>query len=226
MNVRPKLTTVCVFLLGTMLLLSTMLLSSCAPMKNQSSSPDYEETKKMVIDILQTEDGKKAIQEVLSEKETKQKMLMDEPFIQSTIEETLLQDDNKKQWQTFMASPEFASKYAKQMEDQHKKLIKDLMKDPDYQKSMMDILQDPEMEKQILQMTKSTEFKKQTMNVIKEAMQSPHFRLELLELLKQISIEETKDQNEQQDGGKNDQGQSQGTDGGGGGGGGSGGGGP
>ena len=41
-----------------------LLTAGCAPAESGGGEPDYEETKKMVVDILKTDDGKKAIQEV------------------------------------------------------------------------------------------------------------------------------------------------------------------
>lgn len=35
-------------------------LTACAPKTQSSSNMDYDETKKMVVDILKTDDGKKA----------------------------------------------------------------------------------------------------------------------------------------------------------------------
>lgn len=164
-------------------------LSSCAPMESQGqgSKPDYNETKTMVLDILRTEDGKKAIKEVLEQEETKRELILSEPIVQKTIQETLQDPENKKKMQMLMADPKFRQAYAKQLEDENKALIKDLMKDPEYRRSMMEILKDPEMEKQFLEITKSTEFRKQTMSVMKEALESPYFRLELLELLSQVA---------------------------------------
>jgi spore germination protein D len=152
-------------------------------MDQASAKPDYNETKQMVLDILQTEDGKKAIQEIMSEDKVKQKILMDEPFVKNTIEKTILSPENKDQLQKAMSDPKFMKEYAKQLEEEHKKILKDLMKDPDYRSTMMEILKDPEMEKNFLEMAKSKEFRKQTMSVMKESMESPYFRLEILELL-------------------------------------------
>lgn len=201
------------------LFLSVILLSSCAPMKNQEAAkPEYKETKQMVLDILQTEEGKKAIQEIMKDKEMKQKILMNEPFVQKTIEKTILSPENKEKLTEVLSDPKFAKAYAKQMEDEHKKLIKDLMKDPEYRASMMQILKDPEMEKQFLELTKSKEFRQQTMTVMKEAMESPYFRLELLELLSKVAEQPPK---EKKKGGKEGGGGGEGGGGSGGGGGGS-----
>ena len=40
-------------------LIVSVLISGCAPKDESSGQMDYEETKKMVVDILKTDDGKK-----------------------------------------------------------------------------------------------------------------------------------------------------------------------
>ncbi|GGK21002.1 germination protein GerD [Caldalkalibacillus thermarum] len=198
------------FILWASAMMAISTLTACAPVEEQVS-PDYKETKQMVLDILQTEEGKKAIQDILKEDEFKQQLLIDEPVVKKTIQDTLLQADNKEKWQQLMLDPKFAQKYAKQLENEHKRLLKDLMKDPEYQAAMIDILKDPEMEKQFVEVAKSQAFRQETMNIMKEALQSPYFRLELLQLLSQVA----KEMEGQQQGG---QGQQQQSDQGGGGG--------
>ena len=154
----------------------------------------------MVLDILQTEEGKKAIKEIIKDDAIKQEIMLDEPFIKKTIQETLLQADNKEKWQQLLTDPKFMKEYAKQLEEQNKKIIKDLMKDPEYQSAMMEVLKDPEMEKQFLELTKSKAFRQETMSVMKEALGSPYFRLELLQLLSQVAKE---NQSEPKQGGQN-----------------------
>ena len=176
-----------------------LLMSGCSSDEEQSQA-DYKEVKQMVLDILQTEEGKKAIKEIIKDDAIKQEIMLDEPFIKKTIQETLLQADNKEKWQQLLTDPKFMKEYAKQLEEQNKKIIKDLMKDPEYQSAMMEVLKDPEMEKQFLELTKSKAFRQETMSVMKEALGSPDFRLELLQLLSQVAKE---NQSEPKQGGQN-----------------------
>jgi spore germination protein D len=180
------------FLQTISLILFVILLSSCAPKEAAGGKPDYKETKQMVLDILQTEEGKKAIEEVMKDKEVKQKIFINEPFVKKTIESTILSPENTESLKKIMSDPKFMKEYAKQLEKEHKHIIKDLMKDPDYRKSMTEILKDPEMEKQFLELTKSQDFRKQTMTVMKESLESPYFRLELLELLSKVAEQSPK----------------------------------
>ncbi|WP_025028071.1 spore germination lipoprotein GerD [Caldalkalibacillus mannanilyticus] len=173
-------------LLAFVFIVLMLFVSSCAP-EEQTAKPDYKETKQMVVDILQTDEGKKAVEEVMQEDKVKQELLLDEPFVKKTIETTILNPENTEKLKEIMSDPEFMKEYAKQLEDEHKKLIKDLMKDPQYRASLIEVLKDPEMEKQFLEMAKSNEFRQQTMSVMKDAIQSPYFRLELLELLGKVA---------------------------------------
>lgn len=170
-------------------LLAVVLLLGACSAEEEEGQVDYKEVKQMVLDILQTEEGKKAIKDILKDEEFKRELLLDEPLIKKTIQDTLLQTDNKEKWQKLMMDPQFLKEYAKQLEEQNKKLIKDLMKDPEYQTAMMEVLKDPEMEKQFLNLTKTKAFRQETMKVMKEALASPYFRLELLELLSQVAQE-------------------------------------
>lgn len=65
-----------------------------------------------------------------------------------------------------------------------------LIKDPTYQKSVSDILKSPEVMKMFLDLTKTPDYRKQSMTVMQEAMQSPLFKMEVLELLKTVVQEQ------------------------------------
>jgi len=171
-------------------ILILVLLSSCAP--QETAKPDYKETKQMVLDVLHTDEGKKTVEEVVKDEKVKQELLIDEPFVKQTIQSTLLNPENTDKLKEIMSDPKFMKEYAKQLEEEHKKLIKDLMKDPEYRATLIETFKDPEMEKQFLEMAKSAEFRQQTMTVMKEAMESPYFRLELLELLSKVAEEPPK----------------------------------
>lgn len=176
-------------LLYFLCLLALFLLCSCSPKESSKSSPDYNQTKELVLDILHTDEGKKAVQEVMGNEEAKKQMILEAPEVRKVVQETLLSEENKQKLEELMSDPEFVKEYAKQLEEQHKHLIKALMKDPEYQTAMQEILKDPEMEKHILELTKSKEFRQQTMAVMKEAIQSPYFRLELLQLMSKVAEE-------------------------------------
>lgn len=179
-------------ILFILMLISSSFIGCAALEDSNTSQPDYEETKKMVVDMLQTEDGKKAIQEVLKGDEVKEQLVMEQEFIKDTIEKTLASEEGKTYWQEVMKDPEFAKTFAESLQKENEKLLKDLMKDPEYQSMMIDILKDPEMEKSYTELMKSKDTRKELMAIVTEAMESPLFVAKVNDLLTDIAKKELK----------------------------------
>ncbi|MFP3489394.1 spore germination lipoprotein GerD, partial [Staphylococcus sp. SIMBA_130] len=93
------------------------------------------------------DEGKKAIQEVLSDAEIKKQLVMEQPFVKETIQKVLTTEEGKAYWQEMLKDPTFVENFAKNIQEENKELFKSLMDDPDFQEKMMDLLQDPVMEK-------------------------------------------------------------------------------
>ncbi|MCC3378082.1 spore germination lipoprotein GerD [Paenibacillus farraposensis] len=225
---------------------------------DQSSSPpqnSYKETKTMVVDILKSDDGKKAIEEALtgqssSSKEGQSgqsgeegesgagsggssgggsggasggmgmKMLMPAQSAEQmkiAVKDTLVSPEYKKEIEKIMTDPRFAGEFAKAINSQNKQLHMQLIKDPSYQKSIESMLKSPELTKMYMDLTKTPEYRKQAMTVMHDAMQSPIFRLEVMNLLKTVVQEELQPKVEKKSPGGTS-GQKQGGGGGGGGG--------
>ncbi|MCE7793912.1 spore gernimation protein GerD [Salipaludibacillus sp. CUR1] len=159
---------------------------------NNSSQSDYEETKQMVVDVLQTEEGKRAIQEVLKGEEMREQLVMEQEFIKDTIQTTLASEKGRKYWERVMKDPEFAETFAVSMQEQNEQLLKGLMRDPEYQGMMQDILRDPEMEEDYLELMQTKTYRNQLQALVAEAMESPLFVARVSELLQQIAREELK----------------------------------
>jgi spore germination protein D len=207
------------------LLLPLLILSACGGGGGQASAnqPDYEETKKMVVDILKTDDGKKAIQDIMSDEKVKQKLIMDEGVVKETIVTTLTSDKGSEFWKKSFEDPKFAEAMAKSMKGENEKLLKDLMKDPEYQGMVMDILKDPEIQKEIGETLKSKEYREHLQKVVTETFESPLFKAKIQDILLKAAGEMQGQGGEQ--GGQGGGGEGGGGESGGGGGGGSGGGG-
>jgi spore germination protein D len=111
-----------IYLLG---LASLLLISGCAAMQSpESSSPDYYQIKQMVQDIMQTDEGKKAIQESLKDGEMKKQLMMDGEEMKMTIQSTLLSPKAVEGFQKVMEDPKFTSQLAKSMQKENAKLLK------------------------------------------------------------------------------------------------------
>lgn len=165
-----------------LLLLLLLFLTSCA--EQNTGKTEYEETKKMVVDILKTDEGKKALQEVLSDDEMKQKLVMDQAVVTETIEKTLTSDKGKEFWKKAFEDTEFAESFAKSMQQSHEQLMKNLMNDPDFRGKMLEVMKDPEMTKEISNLLKSKEFRTHLQEVMTETFESPIYKAKVEEVLK------------------------------------------
>ncbi|MGD6968891.1 spore gernimation protein GerD [Rossellomorea vietnamensis] len=169
-----------------LVLLPLLILSACGGGgggQASASQPDYDETKKMVVDILKTDDGKKAIQEIMTDEKVKQQLIMDESVVKETIVTTLTSEKGSEFWKKSFEDPKFAEQMAKSMKTENEKLLKDLMKDPEYQGMVMDILKDPEIQKEIGETLKSKEYREHLQQVVTETFESPLFKAKIQDIL-------------------------------------------
>ncbi|WP_090833660.1 MULTISPECIES: spore germination lipoprotein GerD [unclassified Bacillus (in: firmicutes)] len=165
------------------LLVIVLLLTSCSGKEATGGQIDYEETKKMVVDILKTDDGKKAIQDVMSDDKLKEKLVMDQKVVSETIEKTLTSDKGTTFWKKSFEDPKFSASVAKSMKKENEKLLKDLMKDPEYRGMMMEIFKEPELQKDMADALKSKEFRQHLQKVMTETFESPIFKAKIQALL-------------------------------------------
>lgn len=189
----------------------SFVLASCSAGQAQPSQPDYRNVKTMVLDIMETEDAKKALSRMLQDEKIKSQMMVDSETVRSTLIKTMASPSNTHLKEAFK-DPKFASTLGKSMKEENRKLLKELMKDPDYQKMMLDIMKDPEFEKNQLQLMKSAAYRHQTMQVMKESLQSPLFQEEMMKIMTKVTEEMIKPKTKKKGGG----GEGGGTSGGGG----------
>ncbi len=173
--------------------------------------------KSMVVDILKSDEGKKAVEEAMNGGESGamgMKMLSSASSeeIRTAVKDTITAPEYDKKLEKIMTDPKFAGDFAKAISSQSKELHQQLIKDPTYQKSVTDIMKSPEVTKMFLDLTKSSDFRKQTMTIMTEAMQNPLFKMEVLGLLKSVVQSELKPKDEKE---KKDSGDSESSEGGG-----------
>jgi spore germination protein D len=199
-----------------LLLLPIMVfLTSCAATEDSGGGQiDYEQTKKMVVDILKTDDGKKAIQDVMSDESMKEKLVMDQKVVTDTIQQTLTSDKATEYWKKTFSDPKFAQNVSKNLKSENKKLLKELMNDPEYRGMMIEVFKEPEIQKEMADALKSKEYREHLQKVITETVDSPLFKAKIQELLLKAAEEansksaEKETQGAEQSGGnKSDQGQ-------------------
>jgi spore germination protein D len=201
--------------------LCIILLSGCSGSGGNSGMQSYKETKSMVIDIIKSEDGLKAIEEAATKGSTEEGMkLLSENqsiMLKSTVREVMTDPSFDKQMEKLMTDTKFAGEFAKAISKENKSMHKELLKDPEYQMMLVDVFKSPDAEKLLLEVLKGAAYRKQAMTIFQESLQSPIFRLELLELMKKAIEEESKPKAKKKD----EQGSADGDGGGDGGGGGS-----
>lgn len=190
----------------TVIVLAVMLISGCNNGNASDKEGDYDATKKMVVDILQTEDGKKALREIMTDEKMKQELVLESDVVKKSINEALVSDKGKQMWSTLFQDVDFVKEYTKSMKEEHIKLMKSLMNDADYQKQMLELLRNPEMNEQMLNVVKSQQFREHLEETIQQTLETPLFQEKMQETLlkaaeKQGKQQQGKENQEQSDGG-------------------------
>jgi spore germination protein D len=173
-----------------LILLVVFGITGCAQTEAGSKELDYEETKKMVVDILKTDDGKKALQEVMADDGMKEKLVMDQAIVTASIEQALTSDKGTEYWKKQFEDPKFAEAFAKSMQKQHEELLKNLMKDPEYRSMLIEILKDPELTKEVTTLMKSNEYRTHLQKVMTETFESPLYKAKIEDLLLKAASEQ------------------------------------
>lgn len=193
MEIRKQLrTALFLFLLAT-----ALFISGCGN-EGSGRNMSYEETKTMVMDILKSDDGKQVIDEVNRNRdmEIHNSELMhmlttpEGQQIKAAVKEVLTDPSFPKVLQQLMTDPKFAGEFAKAVQAEDKELHKKLMKDPEYQTMMLDIMKNDEFKQLIFDVLKDKDYRKQNIVMIQEALETPTFKLELMDLLKKIIRED------------------------------------
>jgi len=174
-----------------------LILASCS---EETKTQSYDEMKKMVVDALQTEEGKKAIRKVIEEPEFQHLLTLDQPAVKTSIEETLLSDKAKTYWKEQFADPKFQETFAKSMKSEQEKLMKNLMNDAEYQQALIDFFNQPDMQKQFESLLKSSAIRKQTEEVVKETIENPLMQSKWADLIRKTGEEEKEDKNKEKSG--------------------------
>ncbi|MDZ5608270.1 spore germination lipoprotein GerD [Bacillus pseudomycoides] len=169
-----------------LILVSSILfitLVACAQGEEEKSELDYDQTKKMIVDILKTDQGKKAIQDVLTDEKMKQALILDETVVKKTIEDAMVSEKGQQFWEKLFKDPEFSAKFAKSMGKEQTTLMKTLLKDPEYQAGVIEIMKNPEVQKIIQQTMKSKEYRQYLQQVLTESAESPLFQVKMIDII-------------------------------------------
>ncbi|MGN7409633.1 MULTISPECIES: spore germination lipoprotein GerD [unclassified Sporosarcina] len=159
------------------------VLSACS--NAQNATPSYDETKKMMTDAIQTEEGKKAIRQLLTEEEFRKQLVLEQPEVTTAIESTLLSKEGKDFWKETFDDPKFQKTIASSMKDQQQEIMKALMNDASFQKELEEFFGTPDMQKQLENILHSGSLKKEFEKAIEETISSPLLQAKWQELILQ-----------------------------------------
>ncbi|RTE04972.1 spore germination lipoprotein GerD [Paenibacillus whitsoniae] len=186
-----------------------VLLASCGTdnsSQGQSQGYTYKEQKAMVLDILKSDEGKKAIsvanQAIMNgevgtnsfagQSQIKLLSANESLQLQMAVKDVLTSKENNQFLTDMMKDPKFAGDFAKAIQKDTKQMFKELLKDPTYQKALIDAMKNPEYEKMTLDVMKTAPYRQQMMTVMEESLQSPLFKAQMVELLKAAIVQQTR----------------------------------
>ncbi len=127
----------------------------------------------MLIDALQTEDGKKAIRTLLDDPQFKELLVIDSEEVKKSVEQTMLSKQAEEFWKEVYQDPKFSETMAKSMVKQQEELMKALMKDPAYLKDLESFFGSADMKKELAKVLQSSDLRKEMQKVVEETIQSP-----------------------------------------------------
>jgi spore germination protein D len=151
--------------------------------------------KAMVLDVLKTEDAQKAMSTAAKNQDKTLQLLStgEGQQIQLAVKELLTTENHGlKMLEATMTDPKFAGQFAKAAQKNLKQIEKDLLKDPEYQKNLFEALNNPDYQKIILETMKSQKYRQQMQEVVRETLQSPLFKAELIAMFQKAVAEEMK----------------------------------
>lgn len=164
------------------LFLVVIFLTSCSDAP--SAQPSYEEVKKIVLDAIQTEDGKKAIRQLLEDPNFRELVVLEHNEVQTAINNALVSEDAQEFWKKTFEEPKFKEAMAKSLQEQQKEIMKQLMKDASFQEDLIAFFGQPEMKKELESILKGAELRKEMEKVVTETIESPLLQTKWQELIK------------------------------------------
>ncbi|WP_082235732.1 spore germination lipoprotein GerD [Halobacillus massiliensis] len=175
-------------------ILLVMLLAACNGTSSASEQADYDTTKNMMVDILKTDDGQKALKEVLSEEEMKQELALESEEVSNAVKDTLLSEKGKEFWSKLFSDPSFVQEFSKVVQGEQEGLMKSLMKDSEYQASLIELYQNPEMMEKMLEVMQGQKFRAHLEKTIQETLNNPVFQAKMSETLLKAADEQNQGQ--------------------------------
>ncbi|MFC5558126.1 spore germination lipoprotein GerD [Ureibacillus thermophilus] len=187
-----------------------LLLASCSDAT--TAQPSYEEVKKIVVDAIQTEEGKKAIRQLLEDPSFRELVVLEHNEVETAINNSLMSEHAQEFWRKTFEDPKFKESMAKSMKDQQTEIMKQLMKDASFQQELITFFGQPDMKKELESILKSAELRKEIEKVVMETIESPLLQTKWQELIKKSGESGGSKENEKEKDSSGGQGQSDGGD--------------
>jgi spore germination protein D len=176
----------------------SLLLVSCGQESSGSSGSQvsYKEVKSMVVDIIGSEEGQKAMEKATTAQyggstlQIKSMSPTDQANVRIAVKDVLTSPDYSQVLGKIMKDPKFAGEFAKAVSQDNKQIHKDLMKDPTYQQELVNLFKTPEMTKILSDSMKTSDVRKVIMSSVTESMSNPLFKLEIMKLLQSVVKDE------------------------------------
>lgn len=165
------------------LVLVLFLLVGCTEQKATTMS--YDEVKKIIVDAIQTEDGKKAVRQILEDAQFRELLVINSDEVKQATEQTLLSEEATDFWKKTFQDPKFKEAIASSMQEQQEKILKDLLHDASYQEDLQTFFSQVEMQKQFETILKSAPLRKQMEEVVMETIENPLLQSKWQELIRQ-----------------------------------------
>lgn len=175
------------------ILFIVLALTACTEAKEPTLS--YDEIKKIVIDAVQTEEGKKAMRQLLEEPEFRELLVLEHEEVRKATEETLLSKEAEEFWKKTFEDPKFKETMAKSIQKQQQQILKDLMKDATFQEDLTSFFGQPDMQKQLENIIKGAVMRKEMEKIVQETIESPLLEKKWQELVKQSGSTTTEKKN-------------------------------
>jgi spore germination protein D len=172
-------------------LVLVVMLGGCSSSEGEEKGQaNYQDIKQMITDSLGSKEGRDAISEVLRDPSIKDQIIIEDTDVKKAVADSILDPQNKKILEDTIKDPKFAAEFAKNVQKEHEKLLKSLLKDPEYRELLIEVLKEPDFESILLDLLTGSAMRKQMQEAAKEAFTTPAARLELMELLRKIQQEE------------------------------------
>lgn len=153
-----------------------------------------------MADAIQTEEGKKTLRKILAEEDFRELLVLEQPEVKKSIEETLLSEKGDEFWKKAFEDPKFTESIAKSLKEQQEDVMKGLMDDASFQKQLESFFKQPDMQKQLEEIMKSSTMKEQYEKAIEETINSPLLQMKWEKLIQEAGKSGEDDKKEEKQG--------------------------